>query len=161
MTIATTTRKVRTAFSSRQAFKKAIRAPDAPDEGSAYFNEDLLPTPPNQRIWTTLHFFTFYLTQTFSASSYNLGSTLTSIGLRWWHSIIAAIIGSLALSALVVLNSRGATRYHIGFPVYARASGGINGSRFFVVIRASVATIYFATQSYYGKDTLSLLPSRK
>ncbi|KAL3479674.1 permease for cytosine/purines, uracil, thiamine, allantoin-domain-containing protein [Aspergillus californicus] len=130
--------------------KKYIQTRDAPEEGAAYFNEDLLPTPPEHRTWTMLHFFTYYLTTTFSPSSYNLGATLISLGLRWWHCILAAVIGSFILSIIVVLNSRGATRYHVGYPVYVRASSGIGGSKLFVVVRASVAIIYFATQSYYG-----------
>ncbi|KAL4805341.1 permease for cytosine/purines, uracil, thiamine, allantoin-domain-containing protein [Aspergillus unguis] len=130
--------------------KRAIQTRNAPEKGAAYFNEDLLPTPPEHRTWTVVHFFTYYLTTTFSPSSYNLGATLISLGLTWWHCILAAVIGSIILSIIVVLNSRGATRYHVGYPVYVRASAGINGSRLFVCVRASVAIIYFATQSYYG-----------
>jgi NCS1 family nucleobase:cation symporter-1 len=69
---------------------------------------------------------------------------------QWWHGILAAVIGSLILSVVVVLNSRGATRYHVGFPVYIRSSAGVSGSKLFIVVRASVAIIYFATQSFYG-----------
>lgn len=87
---------------------------------------------------------------TFSPSSYNLGATLVSIGLKWWHGIIAAVIGSAILSVVVILNSRGAARYHVGFPVYVRAAAGVAGPKLFVVVRASVAIIYFATQTYYG-----------
>lgn len=68
---------------------------------------------------------------------------------QWWHGMIAAVIGSALLSAIVILNSRGATLYHVGFPVYVRASAGVSGSKLFVAVRASVATIYFATQTYY------------
>ncbi|KAL4948135.1 permease for cytosine/purines, uracil, thiamine, allantoin-domain-containing protein [Aspergillus filifer] len=110
--------------------KKYILTKEAPEEGAAYFNEDLLPTPPGD--------------------SYNLGATLVSLGLRWWHCILAAVIGSFILSIIVILNSRGATRYHVGYPVYVRASSGIGGSKLYVIVRASVAIIYFATQSYYG-----------
>lgn len=63
--------------------------------------------------------------------------------------MVAAVIGSALLSVIVVLNSRGATLYHVGFPVYVRASAGISGSKLFIAVRASVATIYFATQTYY------------
>ncbi|KAL4749882.1 hypothetical protein BDW72DRAFT_204428 [Aspergillus terricola var. indicus] len=121
----------RLSISSRLAkAMKYVQTRDAPEKGAAYFNEDLLPTP--------------------RGSSYNIGATLISLGLRWWHCILAAIIGSFILSIIVVLNSRGATRYHVGYPVYVRASSGIGGSRLFVTVRASVAIIYFATQSYYG-----------
>lgn len=106
--------KARTAVSSPRAFREAVRVTDAPPEGAAYFNEDLLPTPPEKRTWKTVHYFSYYLTQTFSSGSYNLGATLISIGLQWWHGMIAAVIGSAILSIIVVLNSRGATRYHVG-----------------------------------------------
>ncbi|KAJ0335470.1 hypothetical protein COL922a_009206 [Colletotrichum nupharicola] len=69
---------------------------------------------------------------------------------QWWHGIVAAVIGSAILSVVVILNSRGATRYHVGFPVYARAAAGVSGAKLFIVVRASVAIIYFATQSFYG-----------
>lgn len=64
--------------------------------------------------------------------------------------MIAAVIGSAILSVVVILNSRGATRYHVGFPVYVRAAAGVSGANLFIVVRASVAVIYFATQSFYG-----------
>lgn len=56
----------------------------------------------------------------------------------------------------MILNSRGATRYHIGFPVYVRAAAGVGGSKLFILVRASVAIIYFATQSYYGGRVTSV-----
>ncbi|KAH8686205.1 putative allantoin permease [Ilyonectria robusta] len=139
-------RRVKKAVSSKQELKNFLQT----KERGEFFNEDLLPSPPSHRTWTALHFFAYYLTQTFSPSSYNLGATLISIGLKWWHGIIAAVIGSGILSIIVILNSRGATRYHIGFPTYVRASAGITGSKLFIAVRASVAIIYFATQSYYG-----------
>jgi NCS1 family nucleobase:cation symporter-1 len=87
---------------------------------------------------------------TFSPSSYNLGASLVSIGLLWWHGMIAAVIGSVILTVLVVLNSRGAIKYFIGFPVYVRAAAGVRGASLYILVRAIVAIIYFATQTYYG-----------
>jgi NCS1 family nucleobase:cation symporter-1 len=84
---------------------------------------------------------------TFSPSSYNLGASLVSIGLLWWHGMIAAVIGSIILTVLVVLNSRGAIKYFIGFPVYVRASAGVRGASLYILVRAVVAIIYFATVS--------------
>lgn len=66
--------------------------------------------------------------------------------------MIAAVIGSGLLSVIVLLNSRGAALYHVGFPVYVRASAGVSGSKLFVAVRASVAVIYFATQTYYVRS---------
>ena len=94
---------------------------------------------------------------TFSPSSYNLGASLISIGLQWWHCIIAAVIGSAILTIFVILASRGATKYFLGFPVYVRAVAGVKGASLYIIVRASVATIYFATQTYYGGRLTSVL----
>lgn len=64
--------------------------------------------------------------------------------------MIAAVIGSAILTVLVVLNSRGAVKYFVGFPVYIRAAGGIRGASLYILVRALVAIIYFAVQTYYG-----------
>ncbi|OAA57385.1 Permease, cytosine/purines, uracil, thiamine, allantoin [Niveomyces insectorum RCEF 264] len=138
--------RVKQAFSSKEEFKKFVET----KEQGRFFNEDLLPSGPEHRPWRTLHFFAYYLIMTFSPTSYNLGATLVSSGLAWWHCIIAAVIGSFILSVIVIFASRGAALYHVGFPAYVRASAGVTGSKLFIGVRASVATIYFATQSYYG-----------
>ncbi|KAL5424189.1 hypothetical protein PMIN04_003373 [Paraphaeosphaeria minitans] len=64
--------------------------------------------------------------------------------------MIAAVIGSAILTVLVVLNSRGAIKYFIGFPIYVRAAAGVRGASLYILVRAIVAIIYFATQTYYG-----------
>lgn len=86
-------------FSSKAAFHNAIKVKGAAAEGEIRYNEDLLPTPPGNvkasdtsatqltyfaegRKWQSWHFFAFYLTMTFSPSSYNLGASLISIGLQ-------------------------------------------------------------------------------
>lgn len=94
------------------------------------------------------------MTVTFSPSSYNLGATLVSLGLLWWHGLVAAVIGSIILVACLVANSRGAIKYHVGFPVYVRFSAGISGSKLFICVRAIVATIYFSIQTYYAGKSL-------
>lgn len=38
--------RLRRGLSSPQQFKILIQTKDVPTEGTAYFNEDLLPTPP-------------------------------------------------------------------------------------------------------------------
>jgi NCS1 family nucleobase:cation symporter-1 len=78
-------RRIKEATSSKEEFVRALETKEWPKEGKAYFNEDLLPTPPEQRTWTALHFFSYYLTQTFSPGSYNLGATLITIGLVSQH----------------------------------------------------------------------------
>lgn len=51
----------------------------------------------DQRTWTALHFLSFYLTMTFSPSSYNLGATLVSLGLVS-HSVLNLVCPNSALA---------------------------------------------------------------
>ncbi|KAF9892145.1 hypothetical protein FE257_002551 [Aspergillus nanangensis] len=148
--------RTKEALTSRKAFLKAIETKEVDGEQAAY-NEDLLPTEPERRSWKWVHFFTYYLTTSFSPTSYNLGASLATIGLQWWHTLIASAIASIFLSLIVILNSRGATRYHIGFPVMARSSGGPRGAKFFIFIRGAVAVIYFSTNLYYGGMLMAVL----
>jgi NCS1 family nucleobase:cation symporter-1 len=126
---------VKLALSSKEALHDALLAKGASSDGGRY-NKDLLPTPPEDRTWQWYHFFAYYLTMTFSPSSYNLGASLISVGLQWWHGMIAAVIGSAILSIAVILNSRGATKYFIGFPVYVRAAAGVRGANLYIIVRA-------------------------
>ncbi|KAK2780901.1 hypothetical protein FQN52_001998 [Onygenales sp. PD_12] len=153
MTWATRTKD---AFSSRRAFLKAIETKEV-DGGQGAYNEDLLPTEPEQQSWGWIHFFTYYLTTTFSPTSYNLGASLATIGLRWWHTFIAAAIASTILSIIVILNSRGATKYHVGFPVITRSSSGPRGAKLFIFVRGAVAVIYFSTNLYYGGRLMAIV----
>lgn len=113
-------------------------------------NIDLEPTPPSQRNWSPWYYFAFQFSIAFSPTTYNIGSTLFSIGLSWWLIIIAAFTGTLLCCIILYTNARGPLFYHIGFPVYARISAGIYGSLFFIFIRAVVAVFYMATQTYYA-----------
>lgn len=91
------------------------------------------------------------------ASSYNLGASFVAIGLLWWHGLVAAVIGGFILSALVILHSRGAAQYFVGFPVYVRVVGGVRGASLYIVCRAVVAIIYFSTQTFYGGKMMTVL----
>ncbi|THY18057.1 hypothetical protein D6D01_07354 [Aureobasidium pullulans] len=140
--------QLKAASRSSKSLKEMVQTSDS--DGTVRYNKDLLPSPPEDRRWRWQHYFAYYLTMTFSPSSYNLGASLVSIGLLWWHGMIAAVIGSGILTVLVVLNSRGAIKYFVGFPVYVRVAAGVRGSSLYILVRAVVAIIYFATQTYYG-----------
>ncbi|CAK1356728.1 Allantoin permease [Cercospora beticola] len=119
-------------------------------------NIDLIPTPPHQRCWSPWYYFAFQFSIAFSPTTYNIGSTLFSIGLTWWLIIIASFVGTFLCCIILYLNARGPVLYHIGFPVYARISAGIYGSLFFIFIRAVVAIFYMGTQTYYASRLMDV-----
>ncbi|KAF7189030.1 Allantoin permease, partial [Pseudocercospora fuligena] len=119
-------------------------------------NVDLEPTPPEQRNWSPFYYFAFQFSIAFSPTTYNIGSTLFSIGLTWWTIIIAAFVGTFLCCLVLFFNSRGPIFYHVGFPVYARISAGIYGSLWFIFIRAAVAIFYMGTQTYYASRLMDV-----
>ncbi|CAK7227795.1 hypothetical protein SCUCBS95973_006662 [Sporothrix curviconia] len=105
--------RLRKAFSSKDEFKKLVQT----KEQGTYFNEDLLPSPPAHRSWTALHFFAYYLTQTFSPSSYNLGASLVSLGLQcYWGAAARAgtAFASLGMMLAVVATNIGSNSLPVG-----------------------------------------------
>lgn len=70
---------------------------------------------------------------------------------------MCAIAGSFFLSIILVLNSRAPATYHLGFPTIVRATAGMYGSYFFILIRIAVAVIYFSIQTYFASNLMSVL----
>jgi NCS1 family nucleobase:cation symporter-1 len=56
-----------------------------------------------------------------------------------------------------VLNSRGSSVYHIGYPAYVRVCSGMYGSLFFVFLRGVVAIFFFGTQTYYAGQLVNVM----
>jgi nucleobase:cation symporter-1, NCS1 family len=102
-------------------------------------NKDLEPTPPVQRNWSGWYFFAFQFSIAFSPTTYNIGSSLYAVGLNWWLITISSFVGTGLCCMVLFLNSRGPSWYHIGFPVYMRASAGVYGSLWFIFLRMAVA----------------------
>lgn len=73
-----------------------------------------------------------------------------SIGLLWWHILLASIVGTIICCLLVLFNARGPSRYHVGFPTFVRVSAGLRGSLLWIFIRGVVAILYMATQTLYA-----------
>lgn len=93
--------------------KKGEGGGDAKKYGK-WSNVDLEPTPPEQRNWSPLYYFAFQFSIAFSPTTYNIGSTLFSIGLNYWLVIIAAFLGTFMCCLVLYFNSRGPLFYHIG-----------------------------------------------
>ncbi|KIW25907.1 uncharacterized protein PV07_09043 [Cladophialophora immunda] len=113
-------------------------------------NEDLDPTPVQQRTWRHWNYFMFFWAVSFNPNQWNTGSSLVNQGLKWWQALLSIAVGNLLCSVVLVIQSRGPAVYHIGYPAFVRASAGMFGSLWFIFLRGCVAIIYFATQTFYA-----------
>jgi hypothetical protein len=131
--------KIKFALSSWENFSTAMEV-----EGtkSSLKNVDLLPTPPARRIWNWVSFFAYWFSESWAIATWTLGSTMILIGMTVAESIVTVFFGNLILSVCCVINSRAASVYHNGYPVWARTVFGIYAHYFFVVLRAILGIIW-------------------
>ncbi|KAL1900306.1 hypothetical protein Sste5346_002617 [Sporothrix stenoceras] len=142
------------AFSSRQAFVKAIETRtdvgDGETERSRWKNEDLDVSPPEHRTWTYFDYAGFWAAYGVSPGTWSVGSALIAVGLKPWQAVICLFFGYLFGAIGIVLHSRPAAVYHIGFPVESRVTFGLRGSYFPVVIRVLTALIWTGVSIVQG-----------
>lgn len=75
---------------------------------------------------------------------------MVSGGLLWYHALIACIIGHGLGAGMTVWNGRGGSVYHIGFPIWMRATFGPRGAYIPVAIRCILDLVWFGIQTYFG-----------
>ncbi|KAL6408927.1 uracil permease [Ilyonectria robusta] len=81
---------------------------------------------------------------------------MIALGMSWYAAWLAVVVSYIIGAFLLVANGRGPVAYHIGFPVYARASFGMWGSYFAITSRCIVAAIWFAVNAFYGANFVSI-----
>ncbi|KAI8711155.1 Allantoin permease [Fusarium sp. LHS14.1] len=119
-------------------------------------NEDLDPTKPEYRTWTWVHNSCFWLASSFAVGTWTTGSAMISLGMPWYAAWLAVVVSHMIGAVLLVANGRGPAAYHIGYPVYSRASFGMWESYFAIISRCIVAATWFAINTFYGANFVSI-----
>lgn len=69
--------------------KRVLRAVELrqPNGKPASFlvNRDLLPVPPEERLWKAINYATFWLADSFNVNTFMIASSGISLGLTWWQ----------------------------------------------------------------------------
>lgn len=104
-------------------------------------NSDLEPTKPAFRTWTWVHYSSFWLASSFATGTWTTGSAMIALGMPWYAAWLAIVVSHTIGAMLLVANGRGPAAYHIGFPVFARASFGMWGSYFAILSRCIVVSL--------------------
>jgi NCS1 family nucleobase:cation symporter-1 len=145
---------VKTAFSSREAFLKAVetKADREHTEGkrNPWKNEDLAVSPPEDRTWSWYSYAAFWCVYGINPGTWNVGSALITTGLKTWQAVICIFLGYFFGAVGVVLHSRVATMYHFGFPVESRIPWGLRGSYFPIILRVLTALIWTGVSTMQG-----------
>ncbi|TFK50769.1 putative allantoin permease [Heliocybe sulcata] len=143
----------RRAIQSKDNFTEYLRTPgsnDDPNGSWSWSNEDLVPTPPEQRTWRWWNYGFFYFS--LSMDNWTLGSTMVGIGLNWWEALVVVFVSQMISSIAMAINSRSGEVYHLGYPVVSRSVFGMYGAYYVVIARAVMAVIYYAIKLYVGSS---------
>jgi NCS1 family nucleobase:cation symporter-1 len=124
---------------------------------SSLYNEDLAPTGPERRTWTTYNIAALWIGMSVVITTYLLASGLMSAGMNWWQSLFTITLGNLIVLIPMLLNAHAGTKYGVPFPVFVRASFGVRGANFAAMARALVACGWFGIQTWLGGAALDAL----
>ena len=124
---------------------------------SPLWNEDLSPTSPARRTWSTYNIAALWIGMSVVITTYTLASGLMQQGMNWWQAMLTILLGNVIVLIPMILNAHAGTRYGISFPVLCRAAFGVRGANVAAMLRAAVACGWFGIQTWIGALALNLL----
>ncbi len=124
---------------------------------SPLWNEDLAPTEPERRTWSTYNIAALWIGMAVVITTYTLASGLMQQGMNWWQAMLTILLGNVIVLIPMILNAHAGTKYGISFPVLCRASFGVRGANVPALLRAIVACGWFGIQTWIGALALDAL----
>jgi NCS1 family nucleobase:cation symporter-1 len=121
---------------------------------SSLYNEDLAPTGPESRTWTTYNIAALWIGMSVVITTYTLAGGFIEQGMNWWQAMMTILLGNTIVLIPMVLNAHAGTKYGVSFPVLCRASFGTRGANIAAMARALVACGWFGIQTWIGGEAL-------
>src|SRR3712207_9550728 len=72
---------------------------------SSLYNEDLAPTGPEERTWTTYNIAALWIGMAIVITTYTLASGLMAAGMLWWQALLTISLGNLLVLVPLLLNA--------------------------------------------------------
>ena len=119
------------------------------------YNEDLAPTMPSQRTWSTYNYIALWFSMSMEVTTYMLAASLIAGGMNWKEAVLTILLGNLIVLVPMLLNAHAGAKYGIPFPVFVRASFGPIGANIPALLRAIVACGWFGIQSWIGGTAIA------
>ncbi|MGF1471706.1 MAG: NCS1 family nucleobase:cation symporter-1 [Rubrobacteraceae bacterium] len=130
-------------------------------EGAGYsdrlYNEDLRPLEDDERNWTTYDLFATWMASVHSIGGYTFAAGLFFLGLAGWQVFFALMVGITAVFLLTNLITVAGQQQGVPYPVLARISFGVFGANLPALIRAVVATLWYAVQTWLASVAIRIL----
>ncbi len=117
---------------------------------SKYYNDDLAPTSVSERSWTTYSITMLWVGMAICIPSLALASSLITLGVNPWLSVLNVALGNIIILIPIQLNSQIGTKYGIPFPLFARMTFGTLGAQIPAILRAITACGWTSVQAWVG-----------
>ncbi|MEP9395671.1 NCS1 family nucleobase:cation symporter-1 [Gordonia sp. VNK1] len=130
---------------------------DAASAHSSLHNEELAPTPRDQRKWGWFEIFNVWTNDVQSLAGYTLAASLfVTAGINGWFVLAAIVLAGALVMFFVNWSGRPSVAYGVPYPVVARASMGVRGAMFPATIRGIVAIFWYGAQTYFASTAVAL-----
>ncbi|RDW78166.1 uracil permease-1 [Coleophoma crateriformis] len=113
-------------------------------------NLDILPVLPKNRTFTSKAYVSYWISGAVCASFWSMGSTAIANGLTAAQAVGAMIVAAFVCSVVAWFCGEPGIMYYLGFPMMSRATFGMRGSYFVVLLKCFTTFIYCGIQSYWG-----------
>jgi NCS1 family nucleobase:cation symporter-1 len=131
----------------------SLAGPFAPDP--RLYNDDLAPTMPSQRTWSTYNYIALWFSMSMEVTTYMLAASLIAGGMNWKQAVGTILLGNLIVLVPMLLNAHAGAKYGIPFPVLVRSSFGPIGANIPAILRAVVACGWFGIQCWIGGTAIA------
>ncbi|EPE04392.1 ncs1 nucleoside transporter family protein [Ophiostoma piceae UAMH 11346] len=118
---------------------------------------DILPVPPKNRNFGAGDYVSYWVSGAVCASFWAMGSTTISNGLAAAQAIGAMFVGSMACAIVAHLCGEPGIKYQLRFPIMSRATFGMYGSYFVVIVKCFTNPLYCGIQAYWGGLTVHVM----
>ncbi|MHA6250804.1 allantoin permease [Oceanobacillus sp. CAU 1775] len=121
-------------------------------------SEDLLPTKPSDKNWTTTNFFSVWMGSVHNIPNYLAIGGLFALGMSVGQVFSSIMLAALIIAAIMVLNGHAGSKYSLPFSMHVRTVFGIRGAIIPGIIRGVIAAIlWFGLQTFAGSQALFIL----
>ncbi|KAK1637396.1 uracil permease [Colletotrichum phormii] len=149
---------VSTSSWSRRLLRRVEVNRDTDTDVDIYVNKDTRPLPPSRRTYGPWEFVGLWMvTGSFNVGGWTTGSSLISLGLNVWQSMIAIVIAHTFVGFVCIAGGHPGAKWHIGFPLWMKQNWGIWGYLFPMAIRVFLSFVWTATNTWYGSQCLRVL----
>jgi NCS1 family nucleobase:cation symporter-1 len=128
-----------------------------PSRNDDLWNDDLAPTPPEQRTWRWYHFAALWVGMVMCIPAYTLSASLVEAGMSAWQAVLTVFLANAIVLLPMLLIGHAGTRYGIPYAVLARASFGTRGAKLPAAMRAIVACGWYGIQTWFGGSMIYTL----